>query len=251
MDSIKLQKYFTDCGIMSRRAAEAEIAAGKVKVNGEVATAGQRIIPGVDSVTYLGKPIEMPKFKKNIYVMLNKPRGYLTTMSDDRGRATVAELVSDVGARVYPVGRLDMDSEGLLLLTNDGELALKLTHPRHEIPKIYHVKVAGKVAYDTLKQLNAPMEIDGYKLLPVKTELISVKSDHSVLKMTLFEGRNRQIRKMCENVELEVLRLKRIAIGNITLGELAPGKWRYLSSAQVEYLRTSGRKKQSNNKTKG
>ncbi len=251
MDSIKLQKYFTDCGVMSRRAAEAEIAAGKVKVNGEVATAGQRIIPGVDSVTYLGKPIEMPKFKKNIYVMLNKPRGYLTTMSDDRGRATVAELVSDVGARVYPVGRLDMDSEGLLLLTNDGELALKLTHPRHEIPKIYHVKVAGKVAYDTLKKLNAPMEIDGYKLLPVKTELISVKSDHSVLKMTLFEGRNRQIRKMCESVELEVLKLKRIAIGNITLGELAPGKWRYLSSAQVEYLRTSGRKKQSNNKTKG
>ncbi|MBE6530979.1 MAG: rRNA pseudouridine synthase [Ruminococcaceae bacterium] len=251
MDSIKLQKYFTDCGVMSRRAAEAEIAAGKVKVNGEVATAGQRIIPGVDSVTYLGKPIEMPKFKKNIYVVLNKPRGYLTTMSDDRGRATVAELVSDVGARVYPVGRLDMDSEGLLLLTNDGELALKLTHPRHEIPKIYHVKVAGKVAYDTLKKLNAPMEIDGYKLLPVKTELISVKSDHSVLKMTLFEGRNRQIRKMCESVELEVLRLKRIAIGNITLGELAPGKWRYLSSAQVEYLRTSGRKKQSNNKTKG
>ena len=251
MDSIKLQKYFTDCGVMSRRAAEAEIAAGKVKVNGEVATAGQRIIPGVDSVTYLGKPIEMPKFKKNIYVILNKPRGYLTTMSDDRGRATVAELVSDVGARVYPVGRLDMDSEGLLLLTNDGELALKLTHPRHEIPKIYHVKVAGKVAYDTLKKLNAPMEIDGYKLLPVKTELISVKSDHSVLKMTLFEGRNRQIRKMCESVELEVLKLKRIAIGNITLGELAPGKWRYLSSAQVEYLRTSGRKKQSNNKTKG
>ena len=251
MESIKLQKYFTDCGIMSRRAAEAEIAAGKVKVNGEVATPGQRIVPGVDSVTYLGKPVEMPKFKKNIYVMLNKPRGYLTTMSDDRGRATVAELVSDVGARVYPVGRLDMDSEGLLLLTNDGELALKLTHPRHEIPKIYHVKVAGKVAYDTLKKLNAPMEIDGYKLLPVKTELISVKPDHSVLKMTLFEGRNRQIRKMCESVELDVLRLKRIAIGNITLGELAPGKWRYLSTAQVEYLRTSGRKKQSNNKTKG
>ena len=245
MDSIKLQKYFTDCGIMSRRAAEKEIECGLVKVNGEVATAGQRIIPGVDTVTYKGKTIAMPKFKKNVYIMLNKPRGYLTTMSDDRGRATVAELVEDVGTRVYPVGRLDMDSEGLLLLTNDGELALKLTHPRHEIPKIYHVRVSGKVDQPTLKTLNAPMEIDGYKLLPVKTELISIKPDYSVLRMTLFEGRNRQIRKMCESVGLDVLRLCRIAIGNITLGELAPGKWRYLSSSQVEYLRSSGAKNKS------
>lgn len=245
MDSIKLQKYFTDCGIMSRRAAEKEIECGHVKVNGETATPGQRIIPGVDTVTYKGKPVAMPKFKKNVYIMLNKPRGYLTTMSDDRGRATVAELVEDVGTRVYPVGRLDMDSEGLLLLTNDGELALKLTHPRHEIPKIYHVRVNGKVEYPTLKALNAPMEIDGYKLLPVKTELISIKPEYSVLRMTLFEGRNRQIRKMCESVGLDVLRLCRIAIGNITLGELAPGKWRYLSASQVEYLRSSGVKNKS------
>ena len=230
---------------MSRRAAEKEIECGRVKVNGEIATPGQRIIPGVDTVTYKGKAVTMPKFKKNVYIMLNKPRGYLTTMSDDRGRATVAELVKDVGTRVYPVGRLDMDSEGLLLLTNDGELALKLTHPRHEIPKIYHVRVNGKVDYPTLKALNAPMEIDGYKLLPVKTELISIKPDYSVLRMTLFEGRNRQIRKMCEAVGLDVLRLCRIAIGNITLGELAPGKWRYLSSSQVEYLRSSGSKNKS------
>lgn len=240
MDSIKLQKYFTDCGIMSRRAAEKEIADGKVRVNGSPATPGMRIIPGVDSVTYMGKEIQMPKFKKSVYIMLNKPRGYLTTMSDDRGRATVAELVADVNTRVYPIGRLDMDSEGLLLLTNDGELALKLTHPRHEIPKIYHVRVAGKVSPETLKRLNQAMDIDGYRILPVKTELISLKDDFSVLKMTLFEGRNRQIRKMCEQVELQVLRLNRIAIGNIKLGELAPGKWRYLTSSQVEYLRTSG-----------
>ena len=161
-------------------------------------------------------------------------------MSDDRGRATVAELVRNVGERVYPIGRLDMDSEGLLLLTNDGELALKLTHPRHEIPKIYHVKVSKKVPYETLKKLNLPMEIDGYKLLPVKCELISVKADHSVLRMTLFEGRNRQIRKMCESVDLEVLSLRRIAIGNLSLGELAPGKWRYLTRTQVEYLKSAG-----------
>ena len=234
---------------MSRRAAEKEIAAGRVKVNGETAEAGMRIVPGVDTVTYRGKPVQMPKFKKNIYIMLNKPRGYLTTMSDDRGRATVAELVADAGARVYPVGRLDMDSEGLLLLTNDGDLALKLTHPRHEIPKIYHVKVDGVVSKETLKQLNAPMEIDGYKLLPVKTELISIKGDSSVLRMTLFEGRNRQIRKMCESVGLEVTRLTRIAIGKITLGDLAPGKWRYLTATQAEYLR-GVEKNSKNNKAK-
>lgn len=233
---------------MSRRAAEKEIAEGRVRVNGEIAEAGRRIIPGVDTVTYRGKTVEMPKFKKNIYVMLNKPRGYLTTMSDDRGRATVAELTEGVGARIYPIGRLDMDSEGLLLLTNDGELALKLTHPRHEIPKIYHVKVGGIVSRETLKLLNSPMEIDGYKLLPVKTELISIKENNSILRMTLFEGRNRQIRKMCESVDLEVLRLTRIAIGNITLGDLAPGKWKYLSTSQVEYLKSAGGNK--NNKTK-
>ena len=243
MESIKLQKFFTDCGIMSRRAAEKEIENGKVKVNGITATAGQRIVVGVDKVTYLGKPVEMPKHKKKIYIMLNKPRGYITTMSDDRGRKTVAELLSGIEERVYPIGRLDMDSEGLLLLTNDGDLALKLTHPRHEIPKIYHVKVKGIVPKDKLKVLNAPMEIDGYSLLPVKTELISIKNDCSVLKMTLFEGRNRQIRKMCESVELEVLRLTRIAIGNIKLCELAPGKWKYLSPAQVEYLRSTNNQK--------
>ena len=246
MESIKLQKYFTDCGIMSRRAAEKEIESGKVKVNGITATAGQRIVVGVDKVTYLGKPVEMPKYKKKIYVMLNKPRGYLTTMSDDRGRKTVAELVSDIDERIYPIGRLDMDSEGLLLLTNDGDLALKLTHPRHEIPKIYHVKVKGIVPKDKLKALNMPMEIDGYSLLPVKTELISIKNECSVLKMTLFEGRNRQIRKMCESVELEILRLTRIAIGNIKLCELAPGKWKYLSPSQVEYLRSSNNNIQKN-----
>ena len=249
MESIKLQKFFTDCGIMSRRAAEKEIANGKVKVNGITATEGQRITVGVDTVTYMGKTIELPKFKKKVYIMLNKPRGYLTTMSDDRGRKTVAELVGDVGERVYPIGRLDMDSEGLLLLTNDGDLALKLTHPRHEIPKIYHVKVKGIVPKEKLKILNAPMEIDGYSLLPVKTELISIKNDCSILKMTLFEGRNRQIRKMCEAVELDIIRLCRVAVGNIKLGELAPGKWRHLSASMVEYLLSSNKSaKNSTNK---
>ena len=170
--------------------------------------------------------------------MLNKPRGYLSTMSDDRGRHTVAELVSDIDARVYPIGRLDMDSEGLLLLTNDGDLALKLTHPRHEIPKIYHVKVAGAVSPEALKTLNREMEIDGYKLLPVKTELISVKPDHSVLRMTLFEGRNRQIRRMCEAHGVKILQLSRVAIGKIKLGNLELGKWRPLTKEEIHYLKT-------------
>ena len=181
MESIKLQKYFTDCGVMSRRAAEKEIELGKVRVNGEVATLGTRITPGVDSVTYLGKEVQMPKYKKKIYVMLNKPRGYLTTMSDDRGRPTVAELVADVGDRVYPVGRLDMDSDGLLILTNDGDLTCRLTHPRHEIPKIYHVTVKGTLDEPTLKKLSSPLVIDGYKIQPVKINVIKKEPSQALL----------------------------------------------------------------------
>ena len=235
---------------MSRRAAEREIELGKVKVNGETATLGTRITVGVDTVSYLGKEIVPPKFKKNIYVMLNKPRGYLTTMSDDRGRKTVADLVSDIDDRIYPIGRLDMDSDGLLLLTNDGELALKLTHPRHEIPKTYHVKIKGIVSRETLKALNEPMTIDSYELMPVKTELISIKSEHSVLKMTLYEGKNRQIRKMCESVGLDIVRLTRISIGNIQLGDLSPGRWKHLTASQVEYLKGSDKTQKKNDSDK-
>ncbi len=235
-EKIKLQKYFTDCGIMSRRAAEIEISAGKVTVNGEKAVTGQRIDPERDVVVYAGKRISLPESGRKIYIMLNKPRGYVTTMSDDRGRATVSELVAGVGERVYPIGRLDMDSDGLLLLTNDGELANKLTHPRHQIPKIYHVKISGVPDMRKIKALGEPMTIDGYKILPVRTELISVKSGYFVLKMTLYEGRNRQIRKMCQAQEMNILRLCRVAVGEIKLGDLAPGKWRFLTPSQINYL---------------
>ena len=235
--SIRLQKFFTDCGILSRRAAEQEIAAGRVRVNGVVAEVGQKIDPERDIVEYRGRRIEAGARPRFVYLMLNKPRGYLTTVTDDRGRHTVTELVEDVGVRVYPVGRLDMDSEGLLLLTNDGELTHKLTHPRHEIPKIYHVKVRGTVTAEQVKALSSAMDIDGYTILPVKTELISVKDGHSTLRMTLFEGRNRQIRKMCESQDLFVVRLCRVAIGDLKLGTLAPGKWRHLSRAQIDYLK--------------
>lgn len=234
---IRIQKFFTDCGVLSRRAAEEEIKAGRVKINGAVAEVGQKIDPTHDRVEYRGRVIEATQKPRFTYVMLNKPRGYLSTVTDDRGRHCVTELVADTGVRLYPVGRLDMDSEGLLLLTNDGELTNRLTHPKHEIPKIYHVKIQGTVTAEQIKALSKPMDIDGYTILPVKTELVSVKDDTSTLRMTLFEGRNRQIRKMCETQSLQILRLCRVAIGEVKLGNLAPGKWRYLTRTQVDYLK--------------
>lgn len=236
--SIKLQKYFSDCGVMSRRAAEQAILDGKVTVNGERAEAGRRIFPDTDLVEYNGKPV-LPSSVKKIYILLNKPRGFVTTLSDEKGRRTVAELVSGVGARVYPVGRLDMDSDGLLLLTDDGELTNKLTHPRHEIPKIYHVTISGKVSPEVIAALSSPMVIDGYKILPVKTRLISADASSSVLEMTLYEGRNRQIRKMCQTQNLKITRLCRVAIGDLCLGSLAVGKWRLLTAKEINYLKKS------------
>jgi 23S rRNA pseudouridine2605 synthase len=238
---IRLQKYFTDCGVLSRRAAEAEIAAGRVRVNGEVAQVGTKIDPANDTVTYKGKVVE-PKTERGIYVMLNKPRGYVTTLSDDRGRKCITELIADIEERIYPVGRLDMDSDGLLLLTNDGELTNFLTHPKHEIPKIYHVKVKGKLTPEQIREIGKPIEIDGMTTKPVRVTLISTDRESSTLEMVLYEGRNRQIRRMCEARDVEITRLCRVAIGTITLGNLTPGKWRYLSHAQVEYLKNEMRK---------
>ena len=237
-NSIKVQKYFSDCGVMSRRAAEEVIKKGLVRVNGEVVSEGERIIPGVDLVEYNGVPV-IPSADKKTYVLLNKPRGFVTTLSDEKGRRTVAELVASVGTRIYPVGRLDMDSDGLLLFTDDGELTNKLTHPRHEIPKIYHVTVSGKVSREKIDALSSPMIIDGYKILPVKTRVIDEGVSSSTLEMTLYEGRNRQIRKMCQQQNLKITRLCRVAIGNIRLGSLAVGKWRYLTPAEVAYLKES------------
>ncbi|MBR7184061.1 MAG: rRNA pseudouridine synthase [Clostridia bacterium] len=237
MEPIRLQKYFTDCGLLSRRAAEAEIAAGRVKVNGQRAEVGQKIIPGVDRVEYRGKSVLPPARTGHTYVMLNKPRGYLTSMTDDRGRRCVTELVADVGRRIYPVGRLDLESEGLLLLTDDGDLTYKLTHPRHEIPKIYHVKLAGDITAEEVERLSRPIELDGYMTQPVEISVVSRRDNATTLRMVLYEGRNRQIRRMCAAQGFEVLRLCRVAIGDLKLGNLAPGKWRYLTRTQVEYLK--------------
>lgn len=238
MESMKLQKYFTDCGVLSRRAAEKEIRKGLVLVNGAVATPGMRIDPNSDTVEYRGKMIR-PTTADRICIMLNKPRGYVTTLSDDRGRRTVADLIESVGRRVYPIGRLDMDSDGLLLLTDDGELANRLTHPRHEIPKIYRVTVSGKVLPTQLEALCAPMTIDGYEILPVETKPISYSAqrNETVLEMRLYEGRNRQIRKMCDTSGLRITRLCRIAIGELTMGKLPVGRFRALTPAELAYLR--------------
>ena len=170
--------------------------------------------------------------------MLNKPRGYVTTMQDEKGRPTVANLTSGVGTRVYPVGRLDMDSEGLLLLTDDGEFANQLTHPRHEIPKIYHVTLSKVLTKEELAALRAPMELDGYRLQPVTVKKLAPDT----IQMNLFEGRNRQIRRMCEIAGLKVLRLQRIAIGDLSLGDLPLGKWRELTPNEVQYLTASNKK---------
>ncbi len=229
---------------MSRRAAEDEISAGNVTVNGEIAQLGAKIDPENDTVIWNGKEIKSGALHRT-YIMLNKPMGYVTTMSDEKGRKTAAELISDVGCRVYPVGRLDMYSEGLLLFTDDGELANKLTHPSHSIPKHYLVKVKGALGKEQMTVLTSDMELDGYKLRPIKARIIkNGETDrfgevYSTLMITLFEGRNRQIRQMCEKSGITVMRLKRIAIGDIKLNSLESGKWRHLSEEEVEYLKNN------------
>lgn len=227
---------------MSRRAAEAEIQNGKVKVNGEIATLGQKIDPECDTVEYKGKKICMPSGEK-ICIMLNKPRGIVTTSSDEKGRADVTQLCSDLRdgtgrpVRLYPIGRLDMDSDGLLLLTNDGELANKLTHPRHSIPKIYEVTLGGALTAEQTAALGTPIVIDGRETVPVTVKKLAGDGSTTLARFELYEGRNRQIRRMCESHGVAIKRLCRVAIGNITLGDLPTGKWRKLTDAEIKYLK--------------
>lgn len=235
MEKVRLQKFIADSGLMSRRAAEREIEAGYVSVNGHVATQGTKIDPSADSVTYKGRKIRFEK-PSYVYIMMNKPRGYLSSTEDDHGRKCVTDLLDGVNARVYPVGRLDLISEGMLLLTNDGELKNRLTHPSHSVPKVYRVKVGGSVSAEQYATLTSELVIDGYKIRPVKVTVQGEDESGTVLKMTLHEGRNRQIRKMCEQAGLTVKRLSRVSIGNLKLDGLAVGKWRYLDEKEVDYL---------------
>lgn len=235
MEKVRLQKFIADSGLMSRRAAEAEIERGNFSVNGHLASIGMKIDLASDVVAYKGKRIRYEK-KKYTYIMINKPRGYLSSTADDHGRKCVTDLLEGVDARVYPVGRLDLISEGMLLLTDDGELKNRLTHPSHTIPKIYRVKVSGSVSESQMDILTSPLVIDGYKIKPVDVIITGEDESGTVLKFTLFEGRNRQIRKMCEAAELTVKRLSRVSIGNLKLDGLPVGKWRYLEQSEVDYL---------------
>jgi 23S rRNA pseudouridine2605 synthase len=227
----RLQKLISAAGICSRRQAETLLKDGRVRVNGEVAELGQSADPEADEITVDGAPLRFPE--RRICLMLNKPRGYVTTMHDEKGRPTVAELVRGAGERVYPVGRLDMDSDGLLLLTNDGALANALMHPRSAVPKTYRTEVTGDIT-QALPRLRAPMEIDRVTVCADRVE----PEGPDTLYITIHEGRNRQVRKMCDACDLRVRRLTRISEGPLSLGELPPGQWRVLTENEVAALRS-------------
>lgn len=223
-------------GVASRRKSEELILAGKVKVNGHVAQIGMKINPRKDLVTVGKQKLTNVKNRKMVYIMLNKPRGYVTTVSDELGRKTVMDLLPDFGVRIYPVGRLDKDSEGLLLLTNDGSFTNCMTHPSHEYAKVYRVTVRPAVDDNILYNLRNGIEIDGRVTAPCEVTVLTEEENRVVLEFVLHEGRNRQIRKMCESQGLEVARLKRVSIGPIKLGMLKQGDYRELSEQDVKKL---------------
>jgi 23S rRNA pseudouridine2605 synthase len=230
----RLQKILSARGIASRRKAEEMIAAGRVRCNGRVCAVGDTADPESDVITVDGRALPSPA--EHVYILLHKPRGYVTTLSDEKGRKNAAQLVADCGVRVYPVGRLDMDSEGLLLFTNDGEFANALMHPKHEVEKVYDVWVRG-YSREAEEKLRLPVTLDGYTIRPPKVLRLKNQDDRGVLRVTIHEGRNRQIRRMCELAGMQVTRLKRIREGSLTLGELPLGKWRYLTEEEVRGLR--------------
>lgn len=231
---VRLQKYMADNGIASRRKSEEIIASGKVKINGRVAQIGDKVNPNRDKITVYGKRVA--RVKRNYYIMLHKPRGFVTTMHDEMGRKCVADLVKDIPARVYPVGRLDRESEGLLLLTNDGAFANALTHPSKHIPKTYRVTVRPDITKEQLEAFENGIEIDGRKTLPAEAHVLDKAEGRVVLEVVIYEGRNRQIRKMCEALGLEVARLKRVKIGSLKLGMLKQGDYRHLTEDEVHGL---------------
>lgn len=234
MAEVRLQKFLAESGVASRRKSEELIDQGKVRVNGKVAMIGDKVDPKKDTVTVNGKKIV--KTKTFTYIVLHKPRGFITTMSDEMDRKCVAELIKDVPGRVYPVGRLDRDSEGMLLFTNDGAFANAMTHPTKHVPKTYRVTVRPSISEEQITALTQGVIIDDRKTAPAEVRVITKEEGRVVLEIILYEGRNRQIRKMCEEVGLEVARLKRTAIGSIKLGMLKQGDWRNLTEDEVRKL---------------
>lgn len=230
----RLQKILSARGFASRRKAEEMILEGRVTVNGTVAHLGQLAQPEKDTICLDGNPISGEE--DHVYILLNKPRGFVTTLSDEKGRKNVAQLVADCGKRVYPVGRLDLDSEGLLLLTNDGDFANALTHPSHQVDKTYLVWVAGYGPGATEK-LARPIRLDGYTIRRPTVRLLWAEGEKAQFSVTIHEGRNRQIRRMCQAAGMHCTRLKRIGEGALELGDLPTGSWRYLTAVEVAALR--------------
>ena len=230
----RLQKLIASAGLCARRTAEEWIAAGRVCVNGAVASLGDRADPETDTVMVDGAPL--PGKPGAVYLMLNKPRGYVTTLSDEYGRRTAAELVADCGIRVYPVGRLDRDSEGLLLFTNDGELAQRLLHPRHQVDKVYLVTVRGDIR-GAAERLMAITQLDGEPIAPAQAAEVSRHEGQAVLRVTIHQGKNRQVRRMCAQIGLHVVRLQRIQEDSLLLGDLPAGKWRYLTDRELQGIK--------------
>lgn len=226
----RLQKLLSACGIASRRTAEGYIEAGRVTVNGVVASLGDKADLERDVVELDGVPLA--RAGKQTYILLNKPRGYVTTLSDEKGRPTVAQLTADCGARVWPVGRLDLDSEGLLILTDDGDFTNLLTHPSHEMEKEYHVSAIGDIEA-ALPILSGPMSLDGVPLATAKVK----RAGDKLLSVTIHEGKNRQVRRMCDAAGLTVTRLKRVREGSLSLGDLKPGAWRFLTEEELAELK--------------
>ena len=229
----RLQKIIASRGLCSRRQAEKWIEEGRVRLNGNTARLGDTADVTEDVIEVDGK--RLPKAGKKVYLMLNKPRGFVTTLSDEKGRKNAAELVAGCGVRVYPVGRLDMDSEGLLLFTNDGEFANLMMHPRHEVDKTYRVWVTN-FAPEKLDALAEPIELDGYQIKKPKVRPVRMEPTRAILDVTIHEGRNRQVRRMCQAAGLEVQRLKRIAEGGLKIGDLKEGQWRELEPKELELL---------------
>ena len=229
----RLQKIIAARGLCSRRQAEKWIEEGRVRLNGNTARLGDTADVTEDVIEVDGK--RLPKAGKKLYLMLNKPRGYVTTLSDEKGRKNAAELVAGCGTRVYPVGRLDMDSEGLLLFTNDGEFANLMMHPSHEVDKTYRVWVTN-FAPEKLEALAEPIELDGYMIKRPRVRSVRQEPTRAILDVTIHEGRNRQVRRMCQAAGLEVARLKRISEGSLQLGDLKPGAWRYLEPRELAQL---------------
>ena len=235
----RLQKILSAAGVCSRRAAENYITQGRVKVNGITANLGESADPDTDEILVDGRPLGK-KAPRMTYIMLNKPRGYVTTLSDEAGRKTVADLIGDVPERVYPVGRLDMHSEGLLLLTNDGQLAHSLMHPSHEVYKEYLVKLTPdeEGLPSPEKPLAGVIELDGERLLPAKCRLLTKTENGYVMTIAIRQGKNRQIRRMCAKCGYTVNSLKRVSEGDVKLADLPSGRWRYLTDAEVRYLKS-------------